>query len=603
MGGGRSRWKLLRQVAELRGVVRLLSPYLKDTRGPLLAGMAVTLLLMGVRLAQPWPLKWILDGLTGHGQQLLPPLPAGAAFLVLALAGARLEYEQIMRLVGLGNRIMYRFRADLFRHVLAQPLAFHERKTEGELLTRIVYDTGRLRKGVNNVLTRFFQTLFTFVGTVVVLVWVDVPLAAVMAMLGSIALVLMARGSRRINKAARKNRRREGKLAALVAEELLSIRELQTFRPDAAESPAFLRINRKTLRQGNKVRRLSSGMLLRVEILLSLGMALILLLGTYRVTRGAMTAGELVLFVSYVGSLYRPFFRFARQAARTGSTLAAADRLQRLMLRKPEIADAPDAVEVRRLEGRVELRDAGVRTHRKGRGSRRWALRDANVCVDAGERVAVVGLNGAGKSTLLRLLLRLADPTTGEVLVDGHDVRHYVRASLRARFSVVLQDGVLFGLTVRENLTLARPDATPAELDAALGRAGAEGLVGRLPEGLDTVLRRRGRLLSAGERQRLQLARALLADGDMWLLDEPTTGLDVAGTASAVGLLDEVTRGRTTFWVTHDPRVTMLLDRVLILLEGRVAFFGGLDDLRRQMSGKGAGLSSEMLSTLAVAGK
>jgi len=222
--------------------------------------------------------------------------------------------------------------------------------------------------------------------------------------------------------------------------------------------------------------------------------------------------------------------------------------------------------------------------------------------VEAGERVAVVGMNGAGKSTLLRLLLRLCDSTTGQVLVDGHDVRVYDSASLRARFSVVLQDGVLFGLTVRENLTLVRPDATTAEVDAALVRAGAEGLVGRLPQGLDTVLRRRGRLLSAGERQRLQLARALLADGDVWLLDEPTTGLDVAGTASAVRLLDEVTRGRTTFWVTHDPRVTMLLDRVLLLLEGRVAFFGGLEDLRRRVSQERAGLSPDVLSTLAVAG-
>ncbi len=584
MGRGRRHWKFLRDVAELRGIVRLLAPYLRKSRGTLYLGLALTLLLLAVRLAQPWPLKWILDGLTGDVPQLLSPLAAAGAMLLLALAGAGLEYRQVMTQVGLGNSILYRFRADLFRHVLDQSLAFHERKAEGELLTRIVYDTTRLRKGINHVLTRLFQTVLTFVATVAVLIWVDVPLAAVMAVLGTVALALMARGGQRIKKVAKKSRRREGKLAALVAEELLAIREVQTFRPDVAESRGFKRINDKGLKQENKVRRMSSAMLMRVEVILSVGMALILVLGTHRVANGAMTAGELVLFVSYAGSLYRPFFRFSRQSARMGTTLAASDRLQRLILRTPEIVDMPDAVMIDRLEGGIELRGVGVKASRACRGSRPWTLRDVTVSVEPGQRVAVVGLNGSGKSTLLRLLLRLADPSAGTVLLDGRDVRSITRASLRARMSVVFQGSIFFGLSVRENLTLVRPDATPEQVEHALAQAGAADLVGGLARGLDTVLRKRGGLLSAGERQRMALARALLADGDVWVLDEPTTGLDVEATESAVRTLEEKTRGRTVFWATHDPRVAMLLDRVLFLLEGQVAFYGDKREFGRWVS-------------------
>ncbi|HSM59927.1 MAG TPA: ABC transporter ATP-binding protein [Longimicrobiales bacterium] len=602
MGRRRRRWKLLREVAELRSVVRLLSPYLREARGALAAAGAFTLVVLVVRLAQPWPLKWILDGLTGAAAQPLSPLAAGVAFLGLSAAGALLEYRQVMALVGLGNEVAYRFRADLFRHVLDQSLAFHERKAEGELLTRVVHDTTRLRKGLNHVLTRLLQTVLTFVGIVAVLLWVDAPLAAVTAGLGLLAPALVARGGRGIRKAARKNRRREGKLAALVAEELIAIREVQTFRHEGAESLGFQRINAKSLKQENKVRRLSSAMLMRVELVLALGIALILVLGTYRVGAGAMTAGELVLFVTYAGSLYQPFFRFSRQAARMGTTLAAAERLRRLMLREPDIVDAPDAVAVDRLEGRLELRRVGLKSRRGSRGSRRWALRDVDVCVEPGQRVAVVGLNGSGKSTLLRLVLRLADPTDGSVVLDGRDVRTCSRASLRSRMSVVFQGSVLFGLTVRENLTLVRPDASAADVDDALARTGAADVVARLPDGLDSVVRKRGGLLSVGERQRLALARALLADGDVWLLDEPTTGLDVAGTESAVRLLEEATRGRTTLWATHDPRVAMLLDRVLLLLEGRVAFFGDRQGFRAWVSGARTGLSRDVLSALAVVG-
>jgi ATP-binding cassette subfamily B protein len=230
-----------------------------------------------------------------------------------------------MTLGGVGNRILYAFRADLFSHVLRQSLAFHERKSEGELLTRIIYDTTRLRKGLNRVLTRLLQTVVRFVVILVVLFRVDAALAAVLAVVGTLALAVMAQGGYRVRKAARKNRKREGKLAGLVAEELISIREIHTFRGARAGGDLFERLNRKSLKQESKVRRLSSGMLMKVELLLSLGIGVVLIAGAQRVAAGAVTAGELVLFVSYATDILPPFFRFARQSGRMGTTVASSD--------------------------------------------------------------------------------------------------------------------------------------------------------------------------------------------------------------------------------------------------------------------------------------
>lgn len=571
----RRRWKLLKDLTDLRRVVHLLSPYLKGNYRVLAGGTALTLVLMVFRLAQPWPLKWILDGLTGVGVQPVAPLAAAVLFLGIASAAALVEYWHVMTLIGLGNRVLYRFRSDLFQHLLVQSLAFHERRAEGELLTRVVYDTNRLRKGVNQVLTRLFQTLLTFVSTIAVLFWVDAPLALVMGVLGVVALALMVRGGRKVKKAAKRNRKREGKLAALVAEDLIAIRDVQTFRPDPGESAGFQRVNARSLKQESKIRKLSSGMLMRVEIILSVGIALILIFGVQRVSSGAITAGELVLFVSYAGSLYRPFFRFARQTTRMGTAVASADRLQRIMLQEPEIIDSPDALECTSLRGAVRFSEVSAKRGRRKERGRTWTLRRLDLEVPAGDRVAVVGANGAGKSTLLRLMLRLADPARGAISIDGHDLRSLAISSLRSRMSVVFQGSVLFGLTVRENLTMGNPiPPSEAQIVEALESVDALNLIANLPEGLDTVIKKRGGRFSVGERQRLAIARAILKDGDVWLLDEPLAGLDVEASKTIMATLNRVTRGRTTFWVTHDPLLSLALERVLLLKAGRVAFFG-----------------------------
>jgi ATP-binding cassette subfamily B protein len=285
-----------------------------------------------------------------------------------------------------------------------------------------------------------------------------------------------------------------------------------------------------------------------------------------------------VLFVSYAVGLYRPFAQFARQTARSGRTFACAERLASIMQQAPAIVDRPGAVAVPSLGGELAFDNVSVRTPRKRRGGRKAAVNGVSFRVGAGERVAIVGPNGAGKSTLLRLVLRLTDPTAGSVLLDGRDVRDYTLASLRRTTSVVFQDSVLFGLTVGENIALGRDGATPEAVRAAAERAHLDALIARLPQGYDTPVRHRGGLFSGGERQRIALARALLRDGRIWLLDEPTGGLDATTARELVALLLDTTAERTMLWVTHDPAILPRLDRVLVLEEGRAAFTGTPDE-------------------------
>jgi ATP-binding cassette subfamily B protein len=582
-GTPRRRVRFFRTVKKTLRLARLLWPLAKPHKKLLLAGASFGALLVLFRVALPWPLKLIIDELSGAGLGKAGWLVEGAApgvavlgavYVFIALGAALAEYGQRLVLAGLGNRVVHRFRADLFDRVLRLPLAFHEGRETGELLTRVIYDTARLRQGVNGLLTRIFQNLFLFLFTIGVLVWIDLPLALVVALSGVVTLGLMGRSTRRIRRAARRSRKREGRLAALVAEALLGIREWQTFRPGAGADERFGRQNAKSLKEEQKVRRLAAGLLLRVELVLAVAVALILWLGTIAVEAGRLTPGDLVLFVHYTVALYRPYRQFARQAARMGKTFACADRLTRIMAKEPSVADRPGAVPAPELRGDIVFEGVSVRSTRRRRGGRKWVLKDVSLRVRPGERVAILGPNGAGKSTLLRLVLRLADPKRGVIRLDGRDVRDYTVASLREQMSVVFQDSVFFNLTVRENIALGRPDATLEEIEEAARRSRAADLVERLKHGYDTRVRQRGRLFSVGERQRIAVARAVLRDGSVWLLDEPTTGLDAGTAEELVRLLIELTEGRTALWVTHDPMVRSCFDRVIVLSTGRVRFDG-----------------------------
>jgi ATP-binding cassette subfamily B protein len=570
---------MFRVVRKIRGIAALLWPHTRGDRKLLLLGAGLSLFLIALRIAQPWPLKWILDVLTarpehaGLGGFLKPP-PLGIAglslvYIAVTLSAATVAYAERLVLAGLGNRVIYRLRTALFGHVLRQPLAFHESRTTGELLTRIVYDTARLRQGVNAILLRIFQTAVLFLAMLVVLVALNAGLAALVAAGALLALAAMAWSGRRIAGAAGKQRKKEGRLATTVAEDLLGVRELQTYRAGQWPDERFGRKNVKSLVHEQRVRQLAAWLVLRIEVLVALAIAAILWVGGREVQAGHLTPGDLVLFVSYAVGLYRPFEQFARQTYKLGKTFACADRLRKIMEEEPAIADGPGAVPAAALRGDLAFENVSVATPKERRGARKWALSEVSFTVPV-ERVAIVGTNGAGKSTLLRLVLRFIDPDEGRVVLDGRDLRDYTLDSVRRQISAVFQESVFFGLSVRENIALGDPAARLEDVERAAQRARINKFIERLPEGYETPIRRGGDLFSSGERQRIAIARALHRDGRIWLLDEPTKGVDPATAAELSTILLEATEGRTVLWVTHDPAVLPKLDRVVVLKDGRL---------------------------------
>ena len=573
----------------LRRIVALLRPHAGGERASFAAGAVLGVATVVLLVLRPWPLKWIVDHLVAVTGSTAWRSPLGwtpasseqaivvlsVTFVLLAMATAVAAYAQSLVLNGLGNRILYRFRAALFDSVLRQPLSFHEAREVGELMTRVVYDTSRLRRGLNGMLVRIVQTVALFMATFVVLLWIDWTLGAVLALGGGIALFTMRRRGRRIASVARRQRSKEGRLAALVGNELMAVRELQAFGVSGSSVAArFASRNSGSLRQEQKLQRLSLGLLLRVDVALAASTALAIWFGASGALYGSMTTGDLVLFLSYALALRGPFADFALQTARLGRTYACADRLERIAGRDAGITDIAGAIDASAVRGALRFESVALRAAKRRRSDRKWTLDGIDCTLPAGQRIAVIGGNGAGKSMLLAMVLRLADPSRGRVWLDDRDVRDYATASLRAQMSVVFQDSVLTGVSVRDNIALGAPGADLEAIRRAADAAGAATFIDGLPNGYDTLVRRGGGLFSGGQRQRLALARALLRDGRIWLLDEPVTGLDHGSAVDLTTRLLDVTRGKTVLWVSHDPELLPRMDWVLEMKEGRIAFSG-----------------------------
>ena len=572
-------------------MIALLSPHARGEARAAVVAALLSVAAVGLHLLRPWPLKWILDYLMDrhrHTSAVTAVAQApgtavvvlGAAFVLVALAEGAAEYARVLQINGLGNRVVYRFRAALFAHLMVQPIAFHERREVGELLTRVVYDTSRLRRGLNGLAVQTLHTAVLFASTAAVLVWHDAVLGLGMAVGGVCALLAMRRSGHRIARAARRQRRKEGNVAALAERQLRGIRELQAYgATDAGALKQFSVRNGRSLKQEQKVRRLEAGLAFRVELLLAAMIAAAIAAGGRAVLAGRLTAGDLVLFVTYAAALRAPFSSFARETARLGRTYGSGNRLAKLMERRPEVADLAGATDAPPLRGELAFERVRAKAAKDVRGARKWTLDRCSFRVPAGTRAAVVGSNGAGKSSLLRLVMRLADPYEGSVTLDGRDLRQYTLASLRSQLSVVFQDSVLPGLTVRDTIALGHPAATDAQVHDAAERAQAAEFIERLPQGYDTPLRQGGSNLSLGQRQLISFARAMLRDPAILLLDEATAGLDTLTEHALQQGIATLLRGRTAIVIAHRLSTVRDADRIIVLRGGAIAEEGTHDEL------------------------
>jgi ABC-type multidrug transport system fused ATPase/permease subunit len=369
---------------------------------------------------------------------------------------------------------------------------------------------------------------------------------------------------RRVRERARRQRRHEGDLASVANEALSAMTVVKAFGAEEREAARVRTRSEQRMGVGVEVARLQARFDGTVGVLRALATAVVTVFGVLRVGQGALSVGDLIVFVSYTRKASSPMRSFAREAAKLTAAMARADRIAEVLTEDDVIADRPGAHRGGRARGDLELQDVSF-----AYGNERPALEHVSVTIPAGTRLALTGPSGAGKSTLAALVARFYDPTAGRVLIDGRDARDCAQEWLREQIAVVLQDTVLFTGTVGENIAYGS-SASEAQIVEAAKAAAAHEFILRLPDGYDTRLGPQGAGLSGGQRQRLGIARTLLRDPPVIILDEPTTALDAGSEAHVMAGLDRLMHGRTCILITHSPRLAATADRCLELDHGRI---------------------------------
>lgn len=552
-------------------------PHLAAERRLLIGGSVAMLAEVVMRLLEPWPLKYVIDGViasTGSDIAGTPPTDLTAVLVLASLAlvavtmlRAVASYLMTVTFALAGNRLLTRVRADLYAHLQQLPMAFHDNARTGDLVTRVTSDVGRLKEVAVTAALPLLGNTVTLVGMVAVVAFIDWQLALVMLLVFPLFFVFSIRLSRRINTVSRTQRKAEGALASLATETLSAMRVVKAYSLEKRLQESFASSNQKSLKDGVKAKRLSAGLERKTDVLVGVATAIVLFVGAQRVLAGAMTPGDLVVFLTYLKAAFKPMRDVAKYTGRIAQAAASSDRIVDVLTLSPAISDRPGARTAERFRGDIEFRNVWLE-YEPGQP----VLKGFDLAVAAGQKVAVVGPSGAGKSSLANLLSRLCDPTHGVVAVDGRDLRDLTMASVRSQLAVVLQESVLFATSIRENIALGLAAAAPSQeqIEAAARLAGAHDFIERLPAGYDTVVGERGATLSGGERQRIAIARAAMRDAPIVILDEAMTGLDQETEREVVSALDRLTSGRTTLLITHDLDAALGAERVVWVEVGRV---------------------------------
>ena len=562
-------------------ILRAMWPYLRPYRFTLYLALAAMVGETVTALLAPWPLKFVFDRILlvhhhqlrviGSPQWTLLAIITGAA-VAIAIADAWLTYLDGQLSEVASQKAVYELRRALFGHLQRLSIAFHQSPDTrlGDLLSRLSGDIGALQDlaadGVSNIVTNGL----TLASMAAVMLWMDWQMGAA-ALLMTVPMALYTRRNTKVmREALRAARRQEGRVSALLQESLSYVKLVQAYGREEAEARRLSRASNRSLNANIRAATLLARLTPSVSLMSSAGYALLIVLGVYRVVGGHLTPGELLVLLSYVRSTQSPIRQLAKLAYSVSKAGAGLERISEVLDLEPTIRQSPWAVPLR-LSGpaRVEFRDVTF-----GYAPGRPVLHEIWMHVAPGELVAVVGATGSGKSTLLSLLPRFYDPWVGAVCIDGHDVRELTLSSLRSNVALVLQDSLIFRTTVLDNIAYGRPDASRAEVIAAAEASGAALVAARLEDGYDTIVSERGASLSGGEKQCIGIARAMLKDAPIVVLDEPTSAMDAHTERLVMAGIERLLRNRTGFIIAHRLATVMKAHRVVVLDEGRIVEFG-----------------------------
>jgi len=541
----------------------------------------IGLLASPIALLNPVPLKIVVDSVLGTRplpawlDALLPATVTRSPPAILALAVALLlivaAVAQAQGLMNkflqtyVGERLVLGLRSQLVQQAQRLSLSYHDSKGTADALYRVQQDAAVIDKIMVEGIIPFITAAITLGTMLVVMTRLDWQLALV-ALTVCPPLGLLARLYRlRMRRQSRQVKKLETSALAVVQETLGALRVVKAFGQEARETERFVRRSTEGVVARMRLALMEGGYGVLVGLISALGTAGVLLIGVGHVRQGALSLGQLLMVLAYLGQLYDPLKTISRKAAGLQNYLASAERAFALLDEAPEVPERPHARAVTRASGAVEFRDVSF-----AYGPDRPVLQDVAFAIAPGTRLGVIGATGAGKTTLISLLTRFYDPTAGQILLDGVDLRDYKLDDLRRQFAVVLQETVLFSASIAENIAYAAPGASREQIVAAAHAANAHEFIVRLPRGYDTQVGERGAQLSGGQRQRIALARAFLKDSPVLILDEPTSAVDAETEATILGAMRHLMRGRTVLVISHRPSTLERCTGLLVLDRGRV---------------------------------
>ncbi len=503
-----------------------------------------------------------------------------AAFLVTAIVFWAATWLQTYLVGWVGQRVLQGLRERIFAHIQSMSLGFFTRNRPGVLISRMTNDVAALDQLISDGIVTLFSSVLTLVGVVVILLLLDVGLALVvfatfpLLAIASIVFRVAAAG------AYRATRERIAEVTSYLQETLSGVRVVRSFAQEPRHVARMGELNEANRAANMKTVYLNASYFPAVEFLSAVGTAVIIAYGGYQALNGEIEVGVVVAFVGYLQTFFDPIQQLSNLYTTYQQGMAALDKIFELLETEPDMTDAPDAIDLGRIDGRVTLDDVWFSyLEPSGDDEPDWALRGVDLEIPAGSSIALVGETGAGKSTLAKLVARFYDPQKGAVQVDGHDLREVDSHCLRSQLGIVPQEGFLFSGSVAENIAFGRPGASLGEIEEAASVIGADGFIRQLPDGYDAEVGERGVALSAGQRQLIAFARALLAEPRILILDEATSNVDVRTERTIEQGLGKLLEGRTSIVIAHRLSTIRDADIICVLEHGRVAEIGTHDDL------------------------
>jgi len=562
-----------KKVRDTRRTLRRMLNYLRPFWVQITLVLALVAANSLLRLAGPYLIGLAVDKFIIAGDR-----PGLVRTMLLLLAvyltnwGTRAGSFYQMALIG--QRVLLHMRAQIFEHIQSLPLSFFDRHEAGDLMSRLVNDVQVINQVLNVGAVRLLGEVLTLAGIVSAMLSLNARLALACFTVLPAMLAIAFLFSKRARAAFRRTRETIGQVSAELEEKIAAVREVQAFSREQESLARFAELSAADRDANVQAVGITSAFSPTLGVLSSIATAIVAGYGGYMVLQGQVSVGLIVAFLTYVRNFFQPIRALANLWAMLQAALAGAERVFDLMDIQPDLVDADDAVEMPPIVGRVVFDHVSF-AYNPGEP----VLEDISFVAEPGQTVALVGPTGAGKTTLIHLIARFYDVTGGSITIDGHDVRKVTRASLRRQMGIVLQDTFLFSGTVADNIRYGRLEASDEEVIAAAKMAGAHDFISRLPQGYQTEVMEQGQNLSQGQRQLIAIARAILADPRILILDEATSSVDTRTERLIQAALDKLLRGRTSFVVAHRLSTIRNADQVLVINEGRIVERGTHEEL------------------------